>query len=84
MARRGLHNEAAELLRSAGVDERRLVAIPNGIDLARFRPPDPEERRRARQSLELPAEATIVERREEAGRARASPRRQDPRSWTRG
>ena len=38
----------------------RLVEIPNGIDLARFAPVDPEQRRLLRRALELPKDALLV------------------------
>lgn len=52
-----------ELARSyldAGLPPGRLVRIPNGVDTARFHPPDPASRRHLRQALGLPADASIV------------------------
>jgi glycosyltransferase involved in cell wall biosynthesis len=38
-------------LRAAGVGEDRIALIPYGVDLGRFRPPTPEERRATRQQF---------------------------------
>ena len=45
--------EAAELVATYGRVRPRIVVIPNGVDLDRFRPPTPEERRSARTALGL-------------------------------
>ncbi len=40
--------------------DRRLIVIPNGIDTHRWRPPEPEERERARRSLGLRDEMVVL------------------------
>lgn len=47
-------------LRSARTPPKRIVRIPNPIDLERFRPVEADERRALRERLALPAEGTIV------------------------
>jgi glycosyltransferase involved in cell wall biosynthesis len=46
--------------RDAGIPDRLLTVIPNGVDLARFRPVTARSRRRIRRSLGLPATAPVV------------------------
>jgi glycosyltransferase involved in cell wall biosynthesis len=50
----------AEELRAAGVPDARLVAIPNGVDVDRFRPAPPEERAALRRALGLPDAPLVV------------------------
>jgi glycosyltransferase involved in cell wall biosynthesis len=50
----------AERYRAAGLPAERLVQIPNGIDLDRFRPALPEERIQLRSSLGLPPDQPAV------------------------
>lgn len=47
-------------LRRAGVAEERILTIPNGVDLERFRPAAPEERAALRRALGLPAGPLVV------------------------
>jgi glycosyltransferase involved in cell wall biosynthesis len=49
----------AELVH-AGVPEARAARIPNGVELSVFRPAQPVERRRLRESLGLPVEAPVA------------------------
>jgi glycosyltransferase involved in cell wall biosynthesis len=53
-------DEIADSLRGLGVAAERIATIPNGIDLATFRPAGAEERAALRRRLGLPADATIV------------------------
>jgi glycosyltransferase involved in cell wall biosynthesis len=50
----------AEELRAHGVPEERIHRIPNGIDLERFRPPNPGEGEALRRELGLPPEGPLV------------------------
>lgn len=45
---------------SAGMPRERVVRIPNGVDVERFRPATPDERLEARRVLGLPGEAPIL------------------------
>ena len=45
---------------AAGVAPEKLVKVPYGVDAEQFRPPSPEERRRIRAKLGLPADAFVV------------------------
>ena len=49
-----------ERLIASGVEPRKLVKVPYGVDAEQFRPPSPEERRRIRAGLGLPADAFVV------------------------
>jgi UDP-glucose:(heptosyl)LPS alpha-1,3-glucosyltransferase len=51
---------AAELRRVYGRVRPRIVVIPNGVDLERFHPPTPEERRAARAALGLGDEERVA------------------------
>ncbi len=42
------------------LDPRRIEVIPNAVDTARFRPPDPGEREAARRALELDGNGPVV------------------------
>ncbi len=55
-----LSDEIEAELAAIGVAHERMVKIPNGIDLARFRPLCAEDTRRVRKELALPESATIV------------------------
>ena len=48
------------LYAASGLPEHRFRLIPNGVDLERFRPATPDERRALRLELGLPAEALVV------------------------
>jgi glycosyltransferase involved in cell wall biosynthesis len=48
------------LYAESGLPERRFRLIPNGVDLARFKPASPDERRALRRELDLPADAVVV------------------------
>lgn len=48
------------LYAASGLPAGRFRLIPNGVDLARFRPASPEERRALRHDLNLPADAVVV------------------------
>jgi glycosyltransferase involved in cell wall biosynthesis len=50
----------AEALVGAGVARDRIALIPSGVDCARFRPPDVDERIAARAALDLPPGAVAV------------------------
>lgn len=50
----------AEELGREGVDPAKISVIPNGIDPAHFRPPEPDERQRLRVALGLPQPAELV------------------------
>ncbi len=52
----GLHERALQ----AGIDERRLRRIDNGVDLERFRPAAAAERAAARAALGLPADGPLA------------------------
>ena len=52
--------EAAALRRAYGKVHPPVVVIPNGVDLDRFHPPTPEERRSARASLGLGDDERVV------------------------
>lgn len=49
-----------ELARQAGIDERRVRRIDNGVDLERFRPAAAAERAAARAALGLPADGPLA------------------------
>lgn len=53
-------DEVATLERTFGRVKPRAVVIPNGVDLERFRPASPEERRTARERLGLDAEDRVA------------------------
>lgn len=55
-----LSDEIVDELMSIGVDARRVVQIPNGLDLKTFRPGTAEEKGAARDRLGLPEKATIA------------------------
>jgi len=55
-----LSNEIAEELRGIGVEPRRLLHIPNGLDVERFRPADQALKLELRRKLSLPEEGVIV------------------------
>jgi len=48
------------LYAEAGLPEGRFRLIPNGVNLERFRPATPNERRALRSELDLPADAVVV------------------------
>jgi glycosyltransferase involved in cell wall biosynthesis len=50
----------AEEAVAAGLERARVAHIPHGVDLDRFRPAAPEEKRARRSALGLPAEAVII------------------------
>ncbi len=50
----------AEAWAGAGVDRRRIVVVPNGVDTAAFPPPAGDDVRTARERLGLPADAPVV------------------------
>ncbi len=52
--------DIAEAVRNRGARPGHVRFLPNAIDLDRFPPPTTEQRRRARQLLELPPEATVL------------------------
>jgi UDP-glucose:(heptosyl)LPS alpha-1,3-glucosyltransferase len=52
--------DAADLRATYGPVRPRIVVIPNGVDLERFRPPTPEERRAARSELGLGTEERVA------------------------
>ena len=52
--------DVTELRESYGRVRPRVVIIPNGVDLDRFRPPTPEERREAREALQLGEEERVA------------------------
>ncbi|MDX6452112.1 MAG: hypothetical protein QOH16_2161 [Gaiellaceae bacterium] len=54
-----LSDEIYAELREIGVEPERIVSIPNGLDLKRFRPPSASERDRARTKLGLPRNGVI-------------------------
>ncbi|MDP9341260.1 MAG: glycosyltransferase [Actinomycetota bacterium] len=53
------HSGAAFVTKTAG-PRARVVVIPNGVDLQRFRPGDPGERERARRRLGWPLEPRVL------------------------
>jgi glycosyltransferase involved in cell wall biosynthesis len=55
-----LSEEIAAELRGIGVEPRRLLHIPNGLDVERFRPADAATRVELRRRLSLPEDAVIV------------------------
>ncbi len=55
-----LSSAIEEELRAGGVPPSRIHRIPNAVDLERFRPADAAEKREARASLELAADAPVV------------------------
>jgi glycosyltransferase involved in cell wall biosynthesis len=54
------HSEMEELVLETGIDADKVFLIPIGIELAHFRPPTSEERRRSRNELGLPESAFVV------------------------
>ncbi|WP_448006661.1 glycosyltransferase family 4 protein [Agromyces bauzanensis] len=52
--------DAADLRTTYGPVRPRLAVIPNGVDLDRFHPPSPEERRTARELLDLGEEERVA------------------------
>lgn len=52
--------DAADLRATYGPIGPRIEVIPNGVDLDRFRPPTPDERRRARADLKLGTEERVA------------------------
>ncbi len=55
-----ISREIADELQSAGVPPKRLVHIPNGVNIARFYPRPPEARAALRRHLGVPADALMV------------------------
>jgi glycosyltransferase involved in cell wall biosynthesis len=55
-----ISDEIERLLCDAGTSPARIVRIPNGIDLARFRPPEPETRAQLRACLGIPPGRTVA------------------------
>lgn len=53
-------HDAADLRATYGPIGPRIVVIPNGVDLERFRPPTPDERRAARADLKLGSEERVA------------------------
>lgn len=53
------HATAGEWI-AAGLDARRVDVIPDGVDTDRFRPPEPGERRTARERLGVREDTTVV------------------------
>jgi glycosyltransferase involved in cell wall biosynthesis len=49
-----ISQEIDDELEALGIDENRRIAIPNGVDVRRHRPCEPDERRALRASLGLP------------------------------
>lgn len=56
----GVTPRFAEGFDAHGLDRRRFVFIPNGVDLDRFHPAAPEARAQLQQELGLPADAPMV------------------------
>ena len=52
--------DAADLRTTYGPVRPRIEVIPNGVDLERFRPPTPEERKAARTELKLGSEERVA------------------------
>lgn len=50
----------ADEYRNAGVREDQIEQIPNGIDTERFSPPSPGEKKKLRETLELPASPVFL------------------------
>jgi len=55
-----ISDEIAEDLRGVGIDEARIVRIPNGIDLGRFAATDAGTRAKSRRKLGLPDDGTVI------------------------
>jgi glycosyltransferase involved in cell wall biosynthesis len=55
----GVSPRFAELYREAALPGERLRVVPNGVDLDRFRPASPDERRARRARLGLPADLRL-------------------------
>lgn len=55
-----ISNEITHELHALGVEPARCVAIPNGVDAQRFRPPQGAERERLRRELGLSADPIVV------------------------
>jgi glycosyltransferase involved in cell wall biosynthesis len=53
-------NEIVGDLRRIGVQEERIVRIPNGLDFNGFEVPSPEERAKLRRDLQLPADHVLI------------------------
>jgi glycosyltransferase involved in cell wall biosynthesis len=56
----GTSSLAARYSSTYGIPAERIAVLPNDIDLGRFRPPEPEERSRARAELGVTADEPIV------------------------
>ena len=56
----GVSPQQRERYLEAGLPPERFALIPNGVDVARFRPCSPEERGAARAELGLPADLPVV------------------------
>lgn len=55
-----ISREIGDELASLGIDPARCVAIPNGVDVSRFRPPEAGERAGLRARLALPAGPVLI------------------------
>jgi glycosyltransferase involved in cell wall biosynthesis len=55
-----LSDEIEAELRAAGVGEKRILRLPNGVDTERWRPASAAERREARDRLDLPPDRVVV------------------------
>jgi glycosyltransferase involved in cell wall biosynthesis len=55
-----ISSEIRDRLEQAGIDAARIIAIPNGIDVARFAPVSAPRKRELRLALSLPADALVM------------------------
>jgi glycosyltransferase involved in cell wall biosynthesis len=49
-----------DIVKSLGVPDDKIAFVPMGVDLARFRPPSPDERLSARRALSIPDGAAVI------------------------
>jgi glycosyltransferase involved in cell wall biosynthesis len=56
----GVSPRFAESYRQTGLPQSRFRLVPNGVDLQRFRPASPDEKRACRAALGLPQERTLI------------------------
>jgi glycosyltransferase involved in cell wall biosynthesis len=55
-----MSNLLTQTFEQTGLRPTRLLAVPQGVDTARFRPPDPEQKRAARARLGIPESARVA------------------------
>ncbi len=54
------NKEMEQLIKSSGINPEKVMRIPLGIDLEKFRPQTPEKKRMSRRNLDIPEKAVVV------------------------